>query len=207
MIIEIDLWASNGRTVHEAVTVLARGGLVAVPTDSGYALACDVAASRAIDRLLELKQSPKGHPLSIILADVDDIGRYAGSVATNVYRTMKRLLPGPYTFIVPAGPELPRRLQKGRDTVGIRVPDADIPRALVRALGRPLVTSSLRLPPEDGEERFVVDPRDIERIWGSKLDAVIDGGNGIERPTSVVDLTEEPPVVVREGQGDVSAFR
>jgi tRNA threonylcarbamoyl adenosine modification protein (Sua5/YciO/YrdC/YwlC family) len=207
VLIEIDPWASNGRAVHEAVTVLAGGGLVAMPTDSGYSLACDVASNKAIDRMLELKQSPKSHPLSIVLADVDELGRYGGSVSTFHYRTMKRLLPGPYTFIVPAGPELPKRLQKGRDTVGVRVPEADIPRALVRGLGRPLVASSLRLPPDGDEERFVVEAMDIEEHWGRLLDAVIDGGTGIERPTSVVDLTASPPEVLREGQGDVSAFR
>lgn len=207
MRIEIDAWATHGRAVFQAVQVLNAGGVVALPTDSGYSLACDVEKVRAIDKLLELKQSPKGHPLSILLAEVDEVGRWAGALPTHAYRTLKRLLPGPYTFIVEAGAALPKRMQKGRTTVGIRVPDAEIPRAIVRALGRPLAATSLRLPDDEGGERWVIDPSEIEARWPRDLDAVIDGGFGIERPTSVVDLSVDPFVVLREGQGDVSLFR
>lgn len=206
MRIEIDPWATNGRAVHQAVQVLAGGGVVALPTDSGYSLACDIDHVRAIDRILELKQSPKAHPLSILLPDVDDVGQWGGALSTQCYRTLKRFLPGPYTFIVVAGSRIPKRMQKGRTTVGIRVPEAEIPRAICRGLGRPLVATSLRLPDDDGGERWVIDPSEIEARWPRELDAVIDGGFGVERPTSVVDLSVEPFVVIREGQGDVSVF-
>ena len=202
MRIEIDEWASQGRAVHQAVELLRSGGVLVIPTDSGYALACDLHCNKAIDRLYELKQSPRSHPLSIILADVDDIGKYSGYVSTLAYRTLKRLLPGPYTFILDAGQEIPRRMHKKRKTIGIRVPDADVPRALAAGLGRPLVCTSLRID-EDGEERFVISPAEIDRSLGARVDAVIDSGPGLEDPTTVVDLSSEPFEVLREGQGDI----
>jgi tRNA threonylcarbamoyl adenosine modification protein (Sua5/YciO/YrdC/YwlC family) len=203
MRIEIDTWASQGREVHRAAQLLAQGGVLAVPTDSGYSLACDLHSRKAIDRLYILKQSPRSHPLSILLAEVDDVGRYAGYISTLAYRTMKRLLPGPYTFIVEAGREIPKRMHKKRRTIGIRVPDAAIPRALARELGRPLVTTSLR---QDEADRFLVDPNEIEQSLGQQLAAVVDGGLGLEDPTTVVDLTTSPFLILREGQGDIDVL-
>jgi tRNA threonylcarbamoyl adenosine modification protein (Sua5/YciO/YrdC/YwlC family) len=207
--IEIDPWATQGRQVHRAVVLLAEGGVLAIPTDSGYALACDLHCHEAIERIYDLKQNPRSHPLSVMFAEVDDIGRYAGYMSSLTYRTLKRLLPGPYTFIVEAGPEVPKRMHKRRPTIGIRVPEAEIPRALVRGLGRPLASTSLRVAgeDEDDEERWIVDPTEIELSLGSRIDAVVDGGLGIEDPTSVVDLTRQPFLVLRRGQGDVSLFQ
>jgi len=203
MRIEIDTWASQGREVHRAAQLLAGGGVLAVPTDSGYSLACDLHSPKAIDRLYILKQSPRSHPLSIVLADVDDVGRYAGYISTLAYRTMKRLLPGPYTFIVEAGREIPKRMHKKRRTIGIRVPDAAIPRALVTELGRPLVTTSMR---QDEADRFLVDPNEIEASLGHQLAGVVDGGLGLQDPTTVVDLTTTPFLILREGQGDIDVL-
>jgi tRNA threonylcarbamoyl adenosine modification protein (Sua5/YciO/YrdC/YwlC family) len=201
--IEIDTWASQGREVHRAAQLLAGGGVLAIPTDSGYSLACDLHSPRAIDKLYALKQSPRSHPLSILLSDVDDVGKYAGYISTLTYRTMKRLLPGPYTFIVEAGREIPKRMHKKRRTIGIRVPDAAIPRALARELGRPLVTTSLR---QEEKDRFLVDPNDIDKQLGHSLAAVVDGGLGLQRPTTVVDMTATPYLILREGQGDIDAL-
>jgi tRNA threonylcarbamoyl adenosine modification protein (Sua5/YciO/YrdC/YwlC family) len=203
--IEIDPWATQRRSLMQAVALLDAGGVLAIPTDSGYALAGDLHSRKAIDRIYELKQSPRNHPLSIILAEVDDVGRYAGYVSTLAYRTMKHLLPGPYTFILDAGKEIPKLMHKKRKTIGIRVPDADVPRALARELGRPLVSTSLRMP-QDGVERFVIEAVHIDRSIGDKLDAVLDAGPGIEDPTTVVDLTSEPFEVLREGQGSAELF-
>lgn len=205
MRIEIDPWSPHGPELLESVELLRKGGVLAIPTDSGYALACDLDAWKAIDRMYELKQSPRSHPLSLLFAEVDDIGRFSGPISSLAYRTLKRVLPGPYTFIVAAGSEIPKRMHKKRRTIGVRVPDAAIPRALARFLGRPLVTTSLRLPNLD-EERFVVDPVDIEAVMGERLDGVIDGGFGLEDPTTVVDLCEHPFELLRVGQGDVDAL-
>ncbi len=203
MRIEIDAWASQGREVYLAMQLLAEGGVLAVPTDSGYSLACDLNSPKAIDRLYALKKSPRSHPLSILLADLDDVGRYSGYISTLAYRTMKRLLPGPYTFIVEAGREIPKRMHKKRRTIGIRVPDAAIPRALARELGRPLVTTSMR---QDREDRFLIDPNAIEAGLGHQLAAVVDGGLGLEDPTTVVDLTTRPFTILREGQGPIDVL-
>lgn len=205
MRIEIDEWASQGREVHRAVTLLADGGVLAIPTDSGYALVCDLHSNKAIERIYDLKQSPRSHPLSIILAEADDVGRYTSYVSSLAYRTMRRLLPGPYTFILDAGPEIPKRMHKKRKTIGIRVPAAAIPTRLAEELGRPLVCTSLRQPNED-QESFVTDPLEIEQNYLGRLDAVIDGGIGIENPTTVVDLSSEPFEVLRRGQGSVELF-
>lgn len=207
MRIELDEWASQGREVHRAARLMADGGVLAIPTDSGYAFACDLHQGHAIERLYELKQSPRTHPLSIILADVEDVGRYACGIPSLAYRTLKHLLPGPYTFILEAGPEIPKRMHKKRRTVGVRVPQAEIPRRLAEELGRPLVCSSIRCEDEDGEEVFVIDPVQIEARYGDRIEAVVDGGLGIENPTTVVDLTEIPFQVLREGQGATDLFR
>lgn len=203
MRIEIDEWASQGRAVHQAVEILREGGVLVIPTDSGYALACDLHSGKAIDRIYDLKQSPRSHPLSIILADVDDIGKYTGYVSTLAYRTMKRVLPGPFTFILDAGKEIPKRMHKKRKTIGIRVPMADVPRALASQLGRPMVCTSLRLDGEGDEERWVISPSEIDRNLGQRVDAIVDSGPGLESPTTVVDLSSEPFEVLREGQGDL----
>lgn len=203
MRIEIDEWATRGREVHQAVQLLDKGGVLAVPTDSGYALACDLTNKKAIDRVYDLKQSPRKTPLSIIFNDVSEIGNYAGYVSTLAWRTMKRLTPGPWVFVLEAGKAVPKILHKKRSEIGIRVPMAEIPRALVRGLGRPLATTSLRQYDDDGEERWIIDPVVIEAQWGNRLDAVIDGGLGISDPTTVVDLRAQPYEVLREGQGDV----
>jgi len=204
--IELDEWASQKKALFEAVSVLEGGGVIAIPTDSGYSFVCDLNARKAIDRLYALKQTPRSHPLSILLDDPDSIGKYTGYVSTLAYRTMKRLLPGPYTFILEAGREIPKRMSKKRSSIGIRVPAVDIPRAISETLGRPLVCTSARAENDDGEHRFVVDPVEIERTWGQRIDAVVDGGMGLENPTTVVDLTTEPFTLLREGQGDAELF-
>ena len=206
MRIEIDEWASQRKFVFEAADVLRKGGVLAIPTDSGYALVCDLNAAKAIDRLYALKQTPKTHPLSIILDEADSIGKYTGFVSTLAYRTMKRLLPGPYTFILEAGREIPKRMHKKRSTIGIRVPAVAIPRAIAEALGSPLVCTSARGEDVDGEARFLIDPIEIERHWGDRIDGVVDGGLGLEFPTTVVDLTTEPFSLLRAGQGDIDLF-
>lgn len=180
--------------------------MLAIPTDSGYALACDLHNRKAIDRIYALKQSPRTHPLSILFAELDDIGPYAGYVSSLAWRTMKQLAPGPFVFVLEAGREVPKILSRKRSEIGIRVPAAEIPRALARELGRPLATTSLRMTDDDGEDQWVVNPMDIDARWGHQIDAVVDGGLGISDPTTVLDLRSQPFEVLREGQGDVSVL-
>jgi tRNA threonylcarbamoyl adenosine modification protein (Sua5/YciO/YrdC/YwlC family) len=183
------------RKVRRAVEALEAGEVIAYPTDTLYALGCDLLARRAIDRLYQLKMMPRTQQLSLICPDLSDIARYA-RVDNTTYRTLKRLLPGPYTIIVEASREVPRMLQSRRKTIGIRVPNAPIILEVVRALGRPVLSTSAVA--QGGEP--LRDAHDVDARWPD-LALILDGGWGGVTPTTVIDLVER--VVVREGAGPV----
>jgi tRNA threonylcarbamoyl adenosine modification protein (Sua5/YciO/YrdC/YwlC family) len=189
------------RKVLRAVEILERGGVIAYPTDTVYGLGCDLTNKHAIDRLYEIKRMERSHPLAFVCPDLSDIARYA-LVDNQVYRVLRRFLPGPYTFILPATREVPKLVQMKRKTVGIRVPASETPRALARALGRPIISSTANRPGEDP----LVDPHEIADAFRG-LELVLDAGAGGLVPTTVIDLTQSPPVIVREGAGDVDDFR
>jgi tRNA threonylcarbamoyl adenosine modification protein (Sua5/YciO/YrdC/YwlC family) len=189
------------RKVRRAVELLNDGGVIAYPTDTVYGIGCDLMNKHAIERLYAIKQMDRSHPLSFVCPDLSDIARYA-LVDNQVYRVLRRFLPGPYTFILPATREVPKLVQRKRKTVGIRVPASETPRALARELGRPIVSSTAV---RAGEEPFV-DPHEIDSTFQG-LALVLDGGAGGLIPTTVIDLTTSPPEVVREGAGEVSEFR
>ncbi len=195
MIVAINPDHPEPRKIQRAVDALNDGEVVAYPTDTLYALGCDLLARKAIERLYQLKGMPRSHQLALICPDLADIARYA-RVDDPTYRMLKRLLPGPYTCIVEASREVPRMLQSKRKTIGIRVPKCPIVVELVRALGRPLLsTSAITI---EGEP--LRDARDVDERWPG-LPVVIDGGWGGVTPTTVIDLIER--VVVREGAGPV----
>jgi tRNA threonylcarbamoyl adenosine modification protein (Sua5/YciO/YrdC/YwlC family) len=189
------------RKVRRAIEVLERGGVIAYPTDTVYGIGCDLTNKRAVDRIYEIKRMERSHPLAFVCPDLSDIARYA-MVDNQVYRVLRRFLPGPYTFILPATREVPKIVQMKRKTVGIRVPASETARALARALGRPIISSTAARPGEDP----LVDPHEIDDAFRG-LDLVLDAGAGGLVPTTVVDLTESPPVIVREGAGAVDDFR
>jgi tRNA threonylcarbamoyl adenosine modification protein (Sua5/YciO/YrdC/YwlC family) len=189
------------RKVQRAVEVLERGGVIAYPTDTVYGIGCDLTNKHAIDRLYEIKRMERSHPLAFVCPDLSDIARYA-MVDNQVYRVLRRFLPGPYTFILPATREVPKLVQMKRKTVGIRVPASETPRALARALGRPIISSTAARPGEDP----LVDPREIADAFRG-LELVLDAGAGGLVPTTVIDLSQSPPVIVREGAGDIDDFR
>lgn len=182
------------RKIRRAVEALERGGVIAYPTDTVYGLGCDIYQKKALDELYRIKRMPKEHPVAIVCPDLSDIARYA-MVDNRNYRIMRHLLPGPYCFILPATREAPRMLMTKRRTVGIRVPEHDVAQALVRELGHPIASSSA-----SWEGRLLNDPDEIDaRFKGLAL--VLDVGlDGLE-PSTVVDLTSEHPVIVREGAG------
>jgi tRNA threonylcarbamoyl adenosine modification protein (Sua5/YciO/YrdC/YwlC family) len=188
------------RKIRRAVDVLADGGLIAYPTDTVYGIGCDLSNKHAIDRLYAVKGMHRSHPLTFICPDLSDIARYA-VVDNPVYRVLRRFLPGPYTFILQATREVPKLVQMKRKTVGIRVPALETPRALARGLGRPIISTTAGRP---GEEPFV-DPHEIDAAF-PELKLVLDGGVGGVSPTTVVDLTQSPPEVVREGAGPADEF-
>jgi tRNA threonylcarbamoyl adenosine modification protein (Sua5/YciO/YrdC/YwlC family) len=200
MLLSIHAEHPEPRKIQRAVDVLSAGGVIAYPTDTVYGLGCDLTNKHAIDLLYSVKGMDRSQPLAFICPDLGDIARYA-IVSNPVYRVLRRFLPGPYTFILEATREVPKLVQMKRKTVGIRVPASETPRALARALGRPIISTTANLP---GGDPFV-DPHEIHTAFRG-LALVLDGGAGGLVPTSVVDLTQVPPEVMREGAGPVDEF-
>ncbi len=191
------------RRVAEIVETIRDGGLIAYPTDSSYAFGCHIGDKRAMDRIRRIRRTDKNHNFTLVCSDLSEIGTYA-RVDNWAYRMLKAMTPGPYTFILPATREVPKRLQHPkRRTIGLRVPDHVLVRAVLEALGEPIMSSTLLLP---GDDLPLTDPYDIEERIGHVIDLIIDAGpTGIE-PTSVIDLSQGTVEVLRVGRGDVSAL-
>lgn len=194
----IDPLHPQPRHIARAVTVLQQGGIVSYPTDTYYALGCDLFQKKAMERLALLKRRDDKKPFAFLCADLGEVAKY-GIVSNESYRLMRRLLPGPYTMILEATRLTPRTSLTRQRQVGVRVPDANVAIALVRALGRPLATTSAALP---GEEPLI-DAADIQRHLGHGVDLVLDGGVTLNQPSTVLDLTGPSPVVLRQGKGPV----
>jgi tRNA threonylcarbamoyl adenosine modification protein (Sua5/YciO/YrdC/YwlC family) len=201
MIIEINPQSPEPRKIRRAVEILRAGAAIAYPTDTCYGLGCDLFNKKAIDRLYQIKNMSKDHPLSFVCRDIAEVARYA-VVNDHEYRIIKKFLPGPYCFILNATREVPRIVQSPRKQVGIRIPAHEVSRALVLELDGPIISSTAARP----GEAPMVDVHEIDDTFRG-LELVLDGGPGGEEPTSVIDLTGSSPVIVREGAGDVSAFR
>lgn len=184
--------------IRRAVDALERGEVIAYPTDTVYGLGCDLMNKKAVDRLYQIKRMSPSQPLAFICPDLSDIARYA-IVENATYRLLRRLLPGPYCFILEATREVPRLIQSKRKTVGIRVPNHEVILAVVRELGRPVISTTANV---DGDPEALIDPDEIDdRFPGLAL--VLDAGAGGRTPTTVVDLSKGAPEVVREGAGPV----
>ena len=193
----------QARLLRVAVDLVREGGVIAYPTDSCYALGCHVGDKDALERVRRIRQADKHHHFTLVCRDLSEIARYA-RVDTWQFRLLKACTPGPFTFLLEATRETPRRLQHPkRRTIGIRIPDHPVPLALLEMLGEPLMSSTLLLP---GEEMPLTDGAAIRDRLDHQLDAIIDGGHcGIE-PTTVVDLAVSPPQIVRRGRGDLTPF-
>ncbi|MHB0776659.1 L-threonylcarbamoyladenylate synthase [Halomonas sp. WWR20] len=191
------------RLIDQSIDILRHGGVIAYPTDSGYALGCCLGEKKAIERIKWLRSLDDRHNFTLVCSDLSEIGTYA-KVDNVAFRLLKTHTPGPYTFILNATNEVPRLLlHPKRRSIGVRVPDHRITHDLLKALGQPLM--SVTLIPE-GEELPMTDAEEIRERFGTHLDLIIDGGACHLEPTSVIDLRELPPVVVREGRGDVTPF-
>lgn len=200
MLLEINPVTPEPRKIRRAVDALEAGQVIAYPTDTVYGLGCDVMNKRAVDRLYEIKGMARSQMLAFVCRDLGEVARYA-VVHDAVYRTLRRFLPGPYCFILPATREVPRVVQSSRRTVGVRIPDHPVALALVRELGRPIISSTAA---RHGELPNP-DPREIDHTFAG-LALVVDAGPGGIEPTTVVDLTAGHPVVVRKGAGDPAPF-
>src|SRR5512140_2944307 len=198
-ILEIDPVNPQPRAIEKALAALSGGGLVAFPTDTYYGIGCDLFDKRAIERIYLLKQLPRTHQLSFVCQDLAEIARYA-IVDNSAYRVLRRKVPGPFTFILPATRLVPDLLLRRQKTVGIRIPDSPIALELVRRLGHPMISTSAATP--DGQ--VLIGARDIKEKLGHGLDLILDGGYHANEPSSVIDLSGPEPRVVRAGKGDVS---
>lgn len=186
----------QGRFIQQAVQVLEDGGLIIYPTDTVYGLGCSLFDKKAIQRIYFLKGKRKKRTLSFLCPDLKDIARYA-RVSTPAYKLIRSLTPGPFTFILEATRLVPKILLEKRSTVGIRVPENKICHMLLEEFGKPIISTSLNLP----EVPYLNDPDDIERYFGHAVDLFLDSGFGGLEPSTIIDLTGDEPIIIREGKG------
>lgn len=190
------------RNIAKAAEILANGGVIIYPTDTIYGLGCDIHQRKAVERICRIKNiDPAKAQLSFVCYDISDMSQYIKTIPTSTYRLLKQHLPGPYTFILAASKETPKILKSKKDTVGLRIPDNNIARNIVKELGRPVLSASL--PGEMVEE--YTDPELIYEKFGKLVDLVLDGGIGGMIPSTVIDCTQDEPVVVRKGLGEWQA--
>ena len=189
------------RLIKKAIEILQDGGIIIYPTDTVYGMGCDLFNKRGIERIYEIKRRSKKQPLSFVCADLKDISRYA-RVSDYAYKTMRRLLPGPFTFILEASRLVPKIILPKRQTTGIRVPDNQICLSLVGELGHPIISTSVTV--DDGD--VLSDPLEIKEKFGHCVDLIIDGGILIPEPSSVISLVDDSIEIIRVGKGDVSTL-
>ena len=188
----------NARHIKRAIEALESEQLIAYATDTTYGLGCDIASKKAMERALNLKGYSKYHLLSFLCADLSHISEYA-RIETSAYKIMKRCLPGPFTFILPATREVPKRLLTKQKTVGIRVPAHPVCHSLLTEFGRPILSTSVT----DRDGIVIGDPEIINEVWGHEINVILDSGILLVELSTVVDLTDpDNPVIVREGKGD-----
>ena len=191
------------RLLRQAAQIIQSGGIVAAPTDSAYALVCRLDDKNAVERLRRIRGVDEKHHLTLLVRDLSEIALYA-RVDNTQYRLLKSVTPGPFTIILEATRELPRRVSHpSRKTIGIRVPENPILLGLLEELGEPLIGTTLQLPDDD---HMLSDPEEVQERLGKQIELVIDGGAGTLEPTTIIDLTGPEPVLLREGRGDPSVF-
>jgi tRNA threonylcarbamoyl adenosine modification protein (Sua5/YciO/YrdC/YwlC family) len=190
------------RFIKKAVDVLKSGGIIIFPTDTYYGLGCDIFNREGIEQLFSIKGENDTKLFSFICSDLKDIAKYA-KVSDYAYRTMKHLLPGPYTFVLPAAKIIPKKLWSKRKTVGIRVPDHWVTLSIINELGNPIVSTSTT----NRKGNPLIDPFEIKNIFNSQVDLMLASNSSSFKPSSVVDLSGEEPEIIREGAGDVSLFK
>ena len=190
------------RLIAKAAEIVRKGGVIVYPTDSVYAIGCHIGDKQAMDRIRSIRQLDKNHNFTLMCRDLSELASYA-RVDNSAFRSLKAQTPGPFTFILPATSEVPRRLMHPkRKTIGLRVPDSPIAQALLEELGEPMMSVTLIMP---GDEYPLSDPYDIRAALEAHVDLLIDGGHCGLEPTTVVDMTGPVPEVTRQGMGDFSA--
>ena len=200
MRIELHGNSINNRIVDQVVGILKNGGLIIYPTDTVYGLGCDITQKASIERIYRVKGMEKQKPLSFVCSDIKDISKYA-KISTANYRDLRKYLPGPYTFILPGTREVPKALLSKQKTVGVRIPDHPLTLAIVKALGNPIISTSVNI----SAKSFASDPQEFWEYYEGQVDLILDSGPTWAGLSSVIDMTDDDqPKVIREGQGDVS---
>ena len=199
MLLEIHPNNPNPRHIATVVDCLKSGGIIAYPTDTIYGLGCSIFKHDAIEKICAIKKvDPEKANLSFICADLSDLSLYAKSIDNRLFRILKKALPGPFTFILPASKEVPKILQSRKKTIGLRIPDNLIALSIIKTMGHPILSASL---PGDEVEEYT-DPELIQENWGKQIDMVVDGGIGGMIPSTVVDCTTDNYEIIRQGAGD-----
>jgi len=201
MILEVQSTKPAQRVIDQAIAVFQRGGLIVFPTDTGYAIGCDLFQKKSIDRIIQIKKRDSKKPLSFYCSDLKELYQFA-IVSTPAYRAMRRLLPGPYTFVLPATKLVPKLLVSRRSSVGIRIPANPVTLALVGSLRHPLIGTSCANP--DGEP--LTDAKSIQKAFGKNIDLILDAGPSASEPSTVIDFTTPEPMIIRKGKGQLSGF-
>jgi tRNA threonylcarbamoyl adenosine modification protein (Sua5/YciO/YrdC/YwlC family) len=198
MLISIHPENPQARQLSMVKDCLEKGGIIAYPTDTIYGLGCDIFHPEAIEKICAIKKvNPEKAQLSFICSDLSDLSIYAKAIDNSLFRIMKKLLPGPYTFILPASKEVPKILQSKKKTIGLRIPDNNIALSIIKTLGHPILSASF---PGDNVEDYT-DPEIIYEHWGNQVDMVIDGGIGGITPSTVIDCTTDEYTLIRQGAG------
>lgn len=191
----------QARYINKAVEVIKNGGVIIYPTDTVYGIGCDILNKEALERVKTIKNDPDIKLLSFICSSLKDIAKYA-KVSDFAYKTMKRLLPGPYTFILPAARHVPKKLWTKRKTVGIRIPDHPIALKLIEEIGNPIISTSTT----NRKGEVLYDPYEIRTIFNISVDLMLSSGNLAGETSSVIDLSTDEPIIIRKGAGDISSF-
>ncbi len=187
------------RLIEKACEIVGEGGVIIYPTDTVYAYGCDIRDKHAIEKIYRIKNIRKNKPLSFVFADFIGINDYVRNISDQAYKIMKKAIPGPYTFIFHASKLVPKIAITHQKTIGVRIPDCNIARELVRTLGRPIMSASVNTMAGD----YIVEPKDLEKVFRNDLDLVIDAGPKVSDPSTIIDFTSGHPVVVREGKGEI----
>ena len=202
MLVEINPDNPQLRLIQPVIERLRDGAIICYPTDTGYGVGCDLFHQKAIKRLMQIKKRPEGKPFSFMCSSLKDISEYA-HVSNRAYRLMKKNLPGAYTFVLPGSKLVPKIMATKQKTAGIRVPDHPICQLLLETLGNPLINTSI---PVDSDHPVPTEAYEIEMLLGNRVDIIIDGGLVYPDPSTLIDLTGDEPVILRQGKGDIAPF-
>ncbi|HPS57811.1 MAG TPA: L-threonylcarbamoyladenylate synthase [Spirochaetota bacterium] len=187
------------RFIEKARVILEDGGIIIFPTDTVYAYGCDIKDKRAIERIYRLKKMDRKKPISFIFSSLSEINAYTRNISDEHFKIMKKALPGPYTFILNASKLVPGIVVTNQKTIGVRIPDHNIPLDLVRALGRPILATSINT----SEGEYLINPEDLEKVYRNEVDLVLDAGPKISSPSTVVDMSKGGVEIIREGKGEL----